>query len=73
MTISDDVHSMSDHDLLIRVAVKSDTTEQHLAKLNNSVAAIKGDQYIMKGAIGMLAFLFIASISVAGVIAAFTM
>ncbi len=68
MTLQADVHSLSDHDLLIRVAVKVDAIEAHAAVLNTDTAAIKRDQYIMKGAIGMLTFIIIIGIPVAAMV-----
>ena len=62
MTAQADVHSMSDHDLLIRVAVKVDAIEEHAETLNGEVAAIKKDQYFLKGAIGMLGFLMVLGV-----------
>ena len=52
--MSFDLNQLSDHDLLIRVAVKVDAMEEHARTLNTDVKLIKKDQYVMKGAIMML-------------------
>lgn len=59
---TEDFHSMSDHDLLIRVAVKVDALGEHAEAVNGDMQTIKKDQYIMKGAIGMLSFLMLLGV-----------
>ena len=65
---------LSDRDLLMRVVANQEHTgeeiteiKKHSAKLNGTVAAISREQFFLKGALAMLSFIMIASLSAAGV------
>ena len=68
---------LSDRDLLIRVVSAQEhmneeitAIKQHQADQNGVVAAISRDQFFQKGALAMLSFMLIVSLSAAGVLAA---
>ena len=67
---------LSDRELLIRVVSTQEhmsgeitALKQHQADQNGIVAAISRDQFFQKGALAMLSFILIASLSAAGVLA----
>ena len=68
---------LSDRELLVRVVstqehMSSEITEmkQHQADQNGIVVAISRDQFFQRGALAMLSFILIISLSAAGIIAA---
>ena len=68
---------LSDRELLVRVVsvqehMSSEITEmkQHQADQNGIVVAISRDQFFQKGALAMLSFIMIISLSAAGVMTA---
>jgi len=71
---------LTDRELLIRMTSTQEhmqeevtETKTQLAKLNGTVATISREQFFLKGALAMLSFIMIASLSAAGVaVAVFT-
>ena len=77
MSVQLGLDHLSDRDLLIRVVGACDhmsgeitALKMDLAELNGTVASVSRDQFFQRGALAMLSFILIISLSAAGVVAA---
>lgn len=65
-----ELHNMKDHDLLVRIAVKTDALEQHSAEQNGQIEKLSVSQLRLEGAVSLGKWIMATVLGVGAIVAA---